>query len=170
MKEEIDARDRPAIVWGLPVPDYGVAVGYEDNSYLATTCYGRIEDPIPYYRLEAPGKIQALFFRDMAQPKAEEIEREVVERAVRFASMTRSDGIWIMGPEAWDAWADALQGLSSIEDYWSSYGGNNYVALCVRESRYIAAEFLKRLTAAKCSRHLWIETYTRSKLAIRSIM
>jgi len=156
VKVEVDGRDRPVVVWGLPVPDYGVAEGYDDDSYLVTTEYGdgRIEDPVPYDRLQAPGRIQALFFRDRVWPKAEEIERKAIERAVMFASMTRSDRTWVMGPTAWDAWADALQNLPGIADYWSGYGGNGYVAQCIRESRHIAAEFLKRLPAATRMKNL----------------
>jgi len=165
VKEEVDERDRPAVVWGLPVPDYGVAVGYDEDSYLVTTIYGdgRLEAPIPYDRLQAPGKIQALFFRDRVWPKAEVIEREAVERAVRLASMTRSDRTWAMGPMAWEVWADALQSLPGIEDYWSGYGGNSYVAQCARESRHIAAEFLKRLPATNRSMYLRkaVECYER---------
>ena len=147
VREEIDERDRPVVVWGLPVPDYGVAVGYDDDSYIATTVYGKghLEEPIPYYRLQAPGRIQALFFREKMGRKTQVIDREAVERAVRFASMTRSDTTWIMGPAAFDAWADALPSLFGIQEYWSAYGGNSYVGECVRESRYMAGEFLKRL-------------------------
>jgi len=149
VKEEIDGRDRPVVVWGLPVPDYGVAVGYDDDSYIVTTVYGegKLEEPVPYDRLQAPGRIQALFFREKIERKPEVTDREAAERAVRFASMTRSDPTWIMGPAAFDAWADALPSLLGAQEYWSAYGGNSYVGECVRESRYMAREFLKRLAA-----------------------
>ena len=53
--------------------------------------------------------------------------------------------MWVMGPAALDTWAKALQQLPSTRDYWHGYGGNSYTAQCVRESRYISAQFLKRL-------------------------
>ena len=148
VKKEVDEWDRPVVVWGLPVPDYGVAVGYEGGSYLVTTVYGegKLEEPVPYDRLQAPGRIQALFFRDRVEGKAEVLDREALERAVRFASLSMSDPIWVIGPAAFDTWTNALQNLPGIEDYWSGYGGNCYVAQCVRESRHMAAEFLKRLS------------------------
>jgi len=71
VKKEIDERDRPVVVWGLPVPDYGVAVGYEGDSYLANTVYGDVEKPVPYNRIEAPDRIQALFFRKKVKKDAE---------------------------------------------------------------------------------------------------
>ncbi len=149
VKKEIDDRDRPVVVWGLPVPDYGVAVGYDGDSYLASTIYGENEKPVVYHRLQAPGSIQALFFRDMVDRKAATIDKEAVERAVRFASWNLpapGGPLWVMGPAALDAWADALKNLPDIKDYWSGYGGNSYVAQCVHESRYMASEFLKRLS------------------------
>ena len=159
VKKEVDERDRPVVVWGLPVPDYGVAIGYEGDSYLVTTVYGegKLEEPVPYDRLQAPGRIQALFFRDRVKGNAEVLDREALERAARFASLTRPDRVWVIGLAAFDTWANALQNLPGIEDYWSGYGGNCYVAQCVRESRYMATEFLKRLSRkypGARSRHL----------------
>lgn len=149
VRKEIDERDRPVVVWGLPVPDYGVAIGYDGDSYLANTIYGETEKPVAYYDLQAPGRIQALFFRDVVEQETAIMEKEAVERAARFASWNApapGGSLWVMGPPALDAWADALQRLPDIKDYWSGAGGNSYVAQCVRESRYMASEFLKRLS------------------------
>jgi len=149
VKGEIDGRDRPVVVWGLPAPDFGVAVGYEEESYLANTVYGDTEIPVPYYRLQAPGKIQALFFRDEVERQTA-FDVKAVERAVRFASWTApapGGSLWVMGPPALGTWADALRKLPETQDYWSGYGGNSYVAQCVREGRSLAAEFLNRLSA-----------------------
>jgi len=148
VRREIDDRDRPVVVWGLPVPDYGVAIGYDGDSYIPVTVYGEgyLGEPVPYYRLQAPGKLQALFFRDEVELKTETIDREALERAVRLASWNApSTSMWVMGPAALDTWAEALQQLPNIRDYWHGYGGNSYTAQCVRESRFISAEFLRRL-------------------------
>lgn len=148
IRKEIDERDRPTVVWGLPVPDYGVAVGYEGDSYLANTIYGDTERPVAYHRIEAPGRIQVLFFREKVQKNYVTIDKEAVERAARFASWDESapgGSVWVTGPAAFDTWVDALRNLPDIKDYWGGYGGNSYVAQCVRESRSICADFLLRL-------------------------
>jgi len=148
VREEIDDRDRPVVVWGLPVPDYGVAIGYDGDSYIPVTVYsnGNPGEPVPYYRLQAPSRLQALFFRDKVGLNTEAIDRQAIERAVRLASWDApSTSKWVMGPVALDTWADALQKLPNIKDYWHGYGGNSYTAQCIRESRFIATEFLKRL-------------------------
>lgn len=148
IRKEIDERDRPVVVWGLPVPDYGVAVGYDGDSYLANTIYGDIEKPVAYDSIEAPDKIRALFFRKKVKKDAAIVDKEAVQRAVRFASWDEpapGGSLWVTGPTASDAWADALQNLSDKKAYWDGYGGNSYVAQCVCESRFMAGEFLRRL-------------------------
>jgi len=45
-RKEIEERDKPVVVWGLPVPDYGVVIGYDGESYLANTIYGENEKPV----------------------------------------------------------------------------------------------------------------------------
>ena len=60
IKQEIDERNRPVVLWGLVAPEYGIVKGYEGNSYLTSTfrtLTKKPEDPINFYDLKAPGCI-----------------------------------------------------------------------------------------------------------------
>ncbi|NIO38012.1 hypothetical protein GTO27_09960, partial [Candidatus Bathyarchaeota archaeon] len=64
IKREIDERDRPVVLWGLAIPEYGIVKGYDGNSYIVSTYRSLIEQPetpIPFYDLKAPGCIDAFF-------------------------------------------------------------------------------------------------------------
>ncbi len=158
IKREIDERDRPVVLWGLAIPEYGIVKGYEGNSYITST-YRHLtdqpEDPIPFYDLKAPGCIDAFFFRDKVKRDATVADREALERAINFASANVPIlGNYVGGPAALDEWADVLENLPEEKQ---NYHGNSYVGACVYEGRFMSAEFLKRLSKkyqGKQSKHL----------------
>ena len=158
IKQEIDERDRPVVLWGLVAPEYGIVKGYEENSYLTSTfrtLNNQPEKPISFYDLKAPGCIDALFFRDKVKRDAAADDREALERAINFAAATvpiRNN--YVGGPAALDEWANVLENLPEEKQ---NYMGNSYVGACVAEGRWMSREFLNRL-AKKCqgkqSKHL----------------
>ena len=158
IKQEIDERDRPVVLWGLVAPEYGIVKGYEGNSYLTSTfrtLNNQPEKPISFYDLKAPGCIDALFFRDKVKRDAAADDREALERAINFAATTvpiRNN--YVGGPAALDEWANVLENLPEEKQ---NYMGNSYVGACVCEGRAMCAEFLSRLSkkyAGKQSKHL----------------
>lgn len=158
IKREIDERDRPVVLWGLAIPEYGIVKGYKGNSYITSTYRSLIkqpEEPIPFYDLKAPGCIDAFFFRDRVERDATVADREALERAISFAAANTSilDN-YVGGPAALDEWANVLENLPEEKQ---NYMGNSYVGACVCEGRFMSAEFLRRLAKkyhGKQSKHL----------------
>jgi DNA-binding transcriptional ArsR family regulator len=163
VKLEIDEQNRPVVLWGLAIPEYGIVNGYERNTYLTST-YRRLsnqpEDPIPFFALQAPGCLHALFFREQVKRKQEAINRNTLERAIRFArGNVPTYNQYVAGPAALEAWAAVLETLPSKEQ---SYHGNSYVGACVWEGRALAAEFIERL-AKQCPKRVSKHLITSSK-------
>lgn len=148
VKYEIDKNDRPVILWGLPIPEYGIVNGYEGDVYITSTYRsivnpGKPEDPVSYDALRAPGGIEAIFFRNKVEVNAKAADRTVLERSIKFAgAAVPIHRRYVGGPAALDEWADVLE--HAPEDR-QNYHGNSYVGACVWEGREICAEFLKRL-------------------------
>jgi hypothetical protein len=167
IKREVNEKNRPVVLWGLVVPEYGIVNGYEGESYLVST-FRRLnkqpEDPVIFYDLKAPGCLEAFFFREKAEPDPAQLDEEALERAIRFAEakMPILDN-YVAGPTALDEWANVLENLPEKEQ---NYHGNSYVAACVWEGRAIAAEFLKKIAEKHSngySKHLLAaaECYTK---------
>jgi DNA-binding HxlR family transcriptional regulator len=158
IKREIDEKDRPVVLWGLVVPEYGIVKGYEGNSYITSTfrtLNNQPEEPINFYDLKAPGCIDAFFFRDKVEVDTIAANRDALERAINFAAANVPIlDKYVGGPAALDEWANVLENLPKEKQ---NYMGNSYVGACVAEGRWMSREFLNRL-AKKCqgkqSKHL----------------
>jgi len=146
IKDEVDEKDRPVVLWGLVVPEYGIVNGYEGESYLVSTfrhLNKQPEDPIIFYDLKAPGCLEAFFFRDKVKPDPAHLDSAAIERAVRFAeAKVPILDKYVAGPAALEEWATALENLPEKKQ---NYHGNSYVAACIWEGRAIAGEFLERI-------------------------
>ncbi len=144
VKQEID-NDRPVVLWGLVVPEYGIAKGYDGDSYLVSTyrsITGMPDTPVPYHELKAPGCLDVYYFGEKTKmsPSA---DKQALERAIKFASgnvpvHTR----YVAGPGAMEEWANVLE---TAPDAKQTYFGNSYVGACYTEGRQVSAAFLKRL-------------------------
>ena len=157
VKQEIDAKDRPVVLWGLVVPEYGIVKGYDGDSYVVSTyrsLTGKQETPIPFKDLQAPGCLDAYYFGEKTK-QGPAADRQAVERAVKFASgSVPVNQRYVAGPEALEEWAKVLETAPEAEQH---YFGNSYVGACCQESRGMSAAFLKRLgkkNKGKQSRHL----------------
>jgi DNA-binding HxlR family transcriptional regulator len=158
IKQEIDERDRPVVLWGLVVPEYGIVKGYEGNSYIVSTfrrLTGQPENPILFYDLKAPGCLDTLFFRKKVKRRDETVDKGALQRAINFASAKVPIlSNYEAGPTALDEWANVLETLPEEKQ---NYHGNSYVGACYCESREVCAQFLKRLAKkhpGKQSKHL----------------
>jgi DNA-binding HxlR family transcriptional regulator len=158
IKQEVDQRDRPVVLWGLVVPEYGIIKGYEGNSYIVSTfrsITGQPENPILFYDLKAPGCLDALFFRDKVKHRDENVDKGALQRAINFASAkVPIHSNYAAGPAALDEWASVLETLPQEKQ---NYHGNSYVGACYSESREICSQFLRRLAKkypGKQSKHM----------------
>jgi DNA-binding transcriptional ArsR family regulator len=150
VKREIDARDRPVVLWGPPIPEYGIVNGYDGTTYLVST-YRRItgqpDNPVPFAELQAPGCLDAYFFKEPVKVNKVTVDRAALERAVRFASAAVPvHSQYVGGPAAFEEWARVLE---SVPEKRQNYMGNSYVSACLWEAREVASKFLTRLAKGR---------------------
>ncbi|MFH0816684.1 MAG: winged helix-turn-helix domain-containing protein [Methanobacteriota archaeon] len=157
VKKEID-RDMPVVLWGIPIPEYGIVKGYRGDEYLVSTFRansGMPDDPVRYDALVAPGCLQAFMFGSETRGIDAKADRKAVERAVEIAGGARKWAGYEAGPVAYDEWANVLEKGIAGE---AAYHGHSYVTACYHEGRKNAAEFLRRLamkySAKPQSKHL----------------
>jgi hypothetical protein len=144
VKKEIDGNDRPVVVWGLPVAEYGIVIGYKGDSYLASTVrrfIGKPETPIRFDALQAPGCLETIFFVEKI-PIPEEKDKNAIKRALEIAEGRFVRKGYVAGPSAYEEWATVLErGEPDKVDYL----GNSYVGACIHDAKGIAKHFLERL-------------------------
>lgn len=146
IRREITKKNRPVVLWGLAAPEYGIVYGYEGDSYLVSTFRsllkpGVAEEPIPYQNLNAPGCIDAFFFKEKVKVNPVKARREALARALSFAEGDIDIlGNYVAGPVALEEWATVLEELPEKRQ---NYMGNSYVGACVQEGRALSATFLK---------------------------
>lgn len=154
VRKEVD-QDRPVVLWGLAAPEYGIVNGYEEQSYIVSTfrsCLsgGKPEPPVPFHALNAPGCIDAFYFRKGERTSDDgAFVEEALSRGFRFASadMPTVKG-YIAGPGAYDEWARVL--LESTGDD-QDYLGNSYTVACVAEGRAMSSAYLRRIAPSVSS-------------------
>jgi DNA-binding transcriptional ArsR family regulator len=145
-KDEIE-KDRPVVLWGLHIPEYGIVNGIKGNSYVTSSCMGlmntvQLEEPALYYELKAPGCLDAYFFKEQTSVVTDETDKKAVERALKFAQgLMPVKERYVHGLNAWSEWADVLENRPEKKHYH----GNSYAAACFHEARAMASEFLRRL-------------------------
>lgn len=146
VKTEI-GEDRPVVLYGLHLPEYGIVKGIKGNSYVTSSCMGLInpgqpEEPVLYYDLKAPGCLDAYFFREQTSVDTNKNDKKAIERAFQFAQgLMPAQERYVHGPEAWTEWADVLENHPEQK----MYHGNSYAAACFHEARAMASEFLRRM-------------------------
>jgi hypothetical protein len=142
-KREIEA-GRPVVLWGAYLPEFAIAYGVEDGSYLVKSFkpfVGEEEPPIPFDKLEAPGGVYVLGFPSAVECSRAEADRQAVYHAVRMIGAPAENPLYASGLAAYDQWVGALEADRAIPF------GNAYNAQCWAEAKRFAAEFLARLAA-----------------------
>ncbi|MFW9866875.1 MAG: ArsR/SmtB family transcription factor [Promethearchaeota archaeon] len=149
-KEAIDS-NKPVIIWGLFIPEYGICNGYTNGSYLVST-YRRNtnqpETPISYDALQAPGCLHAILLEEKLPPISEKDDKNAIEHAIKFAEgniiqFSELNNTYISGADAFDKWADLLEN-GNDEDLL--YHGNSYVGACTLEAEQLASSFLEHIS------------------------
>ncbi|MBD3206988.1 helix-turn-helix domain-containing protein [Candidatus Bathyarchaeota archaeon] len=143
VKKEID-KDRPVIVWGLVIPEYGIVNGYRDKNYIVSTYRNLFQkdDPVHYTGLMPPGGLHAIKFTQSTQPEPETASRNALKRGLRMASgeVPRVPN-YTIGPDAYDVLTNNLTDEPHDEN---SYHGFSYTIACLHESKWGVVEYLKR--------------------------
>lgn len=140
VRHEIDTLGRPVVLWGLPIPEFGIVNGYEGSRYVAST-YRSMDAPekeelVEAEALQAPGCLMTVSFAP-----APDSGGRWLTRAVEMASgkVEVCEG-YLAGPKAAQEWSVCL---SKADD--SEYIGNSYTAACWSEGRSNAGVFLRRM-------------------------
>ena len=145
VKNGLAQTKRPVVIWGIPVPEYGIVNGYSGDSYEVSTFRRLIDEPdapIRYDALQAPGCLEALFFeREIPVPDIGQRDLEAVERAVQMAGGAYAPKGYTAGPDAYEEWAGVLEDSPDKVNYH----GNSYVGACTCEGKAFATEFLRRM-------------------------
>jgi DNA-binding transcriptional ArsR family regulator len=149
VKKELKRTNRPVVLWGIPIPEYGIVNGYDSDSYIVSTL--RSTDPekrfgpdtnIEYDDIISPGRLQALFFEKRIEiPDLYEVDLHAIKKAIQMEKHHQNGSGYISGPHAFQEWADVLQG----ELKFVSYHGNSYVSECMCEALNFATQFTTRL-------------------------
>ena len=171
VKAKIDETNRPVILWGIPIPEYGIVYGYTEDSYLVSTLRrlnNNHDDPIKYNEIQAPGWMHFFSFNEITSVLESQRDKDAIIRAFNFTtgqiklayskyadeegkpvpiksleenSVYLTSEKYITGPEAFIEWAEVLE---TVGDDPHSYHGNSYLAECALEGRLTAVEFLIR--------------------------
>ncbi|MFX0094174.1 MAG: winged helix-turn-helix domain-containing protein [Candidatus Hodarchaeota archaeon] len=142
----IDSKDLPIILWGLPIPEYGIVLGYEGDSYICSTfrhLNNLPETPIKYDQLQAPGSLHAFALKDELKEKSTDIDYNAILRALNLMNDEMAQLDYVLGPLAYKEWADVLENYTLDE---TAYHGNSLIGGCAREASNLASKFLKNLT------------------------
>ncbi|MHA1885179.1 MAG: hypothetical protein ACW96S_09030 [Promethearchaeota archaeon] len=142
IKSSID-NDKPVVLWGLVVIEYGIVKGYTGDSYIVSSLVSPIDTQVRYDKLLSPGALHAIFFDEEGSDLTEEIDKEVIERAIKFAEGSMTHDNYVAGPSAYDEWANNLESKSE-EDH--PYHGNSYNGECVLEAKTLSKTFVERLS------------------------
>ena len=145
IKESID-NDKPVVLWGLDVIEYGIVKGYTGDSYIVSSVVNRTYTQVRYDNLLSPGALHAIFFDEEALEISEDVDKEAIGRAIKFSEGTLVYKDYMAGSSAYEEWAQNLESSSGDDN---SYHGNSYNGECTLEAKRMAQVFTKRLSE-KC--------------------
>jgi hypothetical protein len=144
VRSEIEG-GRPCVLWGTYVPEFGVVVGLEDESYEVKTFKEVLHQEQPSIRYDetvTPGGIYALGFPAAAEYGELQRDLEGVLEALRLWSRP-AYGQYRFGADGYDAWIEAL------ESKRAGRFGCGYNAACYAEGRRLAQKFLERMSTRR---------------------
>lgn len=145
VKKEID-KDRPVIVWGIPIPEYGIVNGYRGEEYVVST-YRRLinqpDTPIHYTGLMAPGGLCVIKFTEPRQTDPKKVAEETLKLGYKLGTgdvpQTQE---YVLGPEAYDVLVKNLTDEPLDEN---SHHGTGYTLACLMEGKWAVSEYLKQI-------------------------
>lgn len=140
VKEAIDKHDRPVVIWGIPVPEYGIVNGYQDDFYLVSTFRTLLkqeETPIAYNKLQAAGMMELFVFEKENKHPSEREYKKSIERALKMAKgeEVAFDG-YAAGPEAYDVLIKQIMETEEEKIPKFAFGYLIDCYLCARDSAF----------------------------------
>lgn len=144
VRKEVDA-DRPVVLWGLVIPEYGIVNGIRGEDYLVSTyrsLMGQPDDPVHYTGLMAPGGLIALRFTEQVEKDPTVVAADALRRGYRLATGdVPKIPEYAIGLEAYDVLAANLTSEPHDEN---SYHGYNYTVACLQESKWAMTGYMRR--------------------------
>jgi len=142
---EVEA-GRPCVLWGVYVPEFGVAVGAEDDAFLLKSyreVTGEPQPPLPHDMLNAPGGPYVMAFPTPTDPErnADHANRYVLGHAVQLLQGRSAFKQYGFGLGAYERW------IAALEKNRADMFGNAYNAQCWAEAKRFAHAFLPRIAA-----------------------
>ena len=146
IKKEIN-KDKPVVLWGVHVPEYGIVNGYNRDNYIVSSIHTldeRFKNQIPYNKLDAEGSVIVYMFDRKIDSKIESKDhKESIIRAIRFAESKKlAFKIFVSGVDAYDTWIEQLE-EGFTED--TKYFGNQYMINSYLDARKSVVEYLGKL-------------------------
>lgn len=148
IKEGLKRTQRPVILWGIPIPEFGIVNGFKGNYYVVNTLrspapeYFGKDKPIKFDDIISPGRLQCfLFEKKIAPPRQLDADNQAIQRSIDISRINEKNQDYISGPAAFEEWANTLEG----EIDYISYHGNSYIGECMLETAKYAQAFIKRL-------------------------
>lgn len=144
IKKAIDL-NYPVVLWGIPIPEYGIVTGYQESSYMVSTfrrLMNQPDDPIAFDSLQAPGGLHAVIFENQKNEITMSDDIKALQRAITLAKGHLAEENYVAGALAYKEWAKVLE-TAPKENVL--YHGNSYVNECTLEAKDLAAAFLGRL-------------------------
>lgn len=145
VKKEVDA-DRPVVMWGIPIPEYGIVNGYRGEEYIVKTfrsLIGQPDSPIQYTDLMAPGGLMILRFMARIKIDPKKAAVETLRRGYRLGiGDVNKLPEYAIGPEAYDVFFKNLTEESFDGD---SYHGTAYSMACLMEAKWAIAGYLRKV-------------------------
>lgn len=144
IRKAID-RGRPAIVFGLHLPEFGVVRGYRGDALIAaTTMSSQYGERVPVSQWPPPGRPAPL--RVFVPDRAQKVEPQAaLGRALRFAVTYAREGdgggptaTAAAGLAAYTRWAETLETDAPVSPH-----GQAYCIQALQEARGEAAAFLR---------------------------
>ena len=163
VKEKLQKTKRPVILWGIPIPEFGIVNGYEENNYIVSTIRQKTTDfgpetPIRYDLLQAPNRLELFSFESKVNITKNK-DRKAIDRAIRILSGDYSIENYILGTEMFDEWSKTLEKGGNMV----TYHGNSYMGYCTKEASFWAKTFLLNLSLKYKNKPQGIELENASK-------
>lgn len=144
VKKIIEA-DHPLVMWGIPIPEYGIVNGIRGEDYIVSTfrsLIGQPDTPIHYADLMSPCGLFAMWF---TEPKPLD-QKQVIRNTLRLGYRLGTGDVpqldnYALGPDAYD---ELIKNLTKEPFDENSHHGTGYTLACLMEAKWGIAEYLAK--------------------------